>query len=120
VWSCGFIDIGCLPAAAYRTPIINRPLSERKSSLKQLLRQSGPRDVPYSVLPALARFSTTGGVRLLPSSDSEAPRELVQVSPHDLAASFGPGVQLKRVTLELTDNCDVGAADMAAMAREVS
>jgi hypothetical protein len=26
------------------------------------------------------------------------------VSPYDLAASFGPGVELKRVTLELTDD----------------
>ena len=57
MWSCGFIDIGCLPAAAYRTPIINRQFSERKSTLKQLLRNRGSRDVPFSVLPALARLA---------------------------------------------------------------
>jgi hypothetical protein len=93
VWACGFSDIACLPAAVYRTPIINRPFSERKRTLKQLLQQSGPRDVPFSVLPGLVRFTDVDGVH-----------KLVPVSPDDLAASFGPGVRLKRVILELTND----------------
>jgi hypothetical protein len=58
-----------------------------------VLRQSGPRDVPFTVLPKLIRFT-----------DINDPHTLVSISPYDLAASFGPGVQLKRVILELTDD----------------
>ena len=93
VWACGFSDIGCLPSAAYRTPIINRPFSERKSTLKQLLRQSGPRDLPFVVLPDLGRVIEVDGRR-----------KLVPVKLNDLAASFGLGVRLKRVILELTND----------------
>ena len=92
-WRCVFGDIGCLPSAAYRTPIINRPFSERKTTLEQLLRQSGPREVPFIVLPRLVRFR-----------DVDGGHKLVPVSPNDLAASFGPGLQLKRVTLELAND----------------
>jgi hypothetical protein len=92
-WTCGFSDIGCLPSAAYRTLIINRPFSERKRTLKELLRQSGPRDVPFIVLPGLVRFT-----------DVDGGHKIVQVSPDDLAANFGPGVRLKHVTLELTND----------------
>jgi hypothetical protein len=93
VWACQFSDIACLPSAVYRTLIINRPFSERKRTLKQLLRQRGPRDVPFSVLPGLVRFV-----------DVDGGHKLVPVSPDDLAASFGPGVRLKRATLELTND----------------
>jgi hypothetical protein len=92
-WRCVVGDIGCLPSAAYRTPIINRPFSERKTTLEQLLRQSGPREVPFIVLPRLVRFR-----------DVDGGHKLVPVSPNDLAASFGPGLQLKRVTLELAND----------------
>jgi hypothetical protein len=92
-WRCVFGDIGCLPSAAYRTPIINRPFSERKTTLEQFLRQSGPREVPFIVLPRLVRFR-----------DVDGGHKLVPVSPNDLAASFGPGLQLKRVTLELAND----------------
>jgi hypothetical protein len=36
--------------------------------------------------------------------DINDPNTLVPVSPNDLAASFGPGVELKRVILQLTDD----------------
>jgi hypothetical protein len=67
--------------------------SERKAALTELFRQSGVRDVPLAVLPKLVRFG-----------DINDPHTLVQVSPYDLAASFGPGVTLKRVILQLTDD----------------
>jgi len=90
--SCGFNDIGCLPFAAYHKPGVNRDFSQRKVALNELRRQSGPRDVPFAVLPKLVRFR-----------DINDPHTLAVVSPDDLAASFGPGVELKRVILQLTD-----------------
>jgi len=54
---------------------------------------SGPRDVPFAVLPRLGRFR-----------DLNEPLSLTPVSPYDLAASFGPGVELKRVILQLTND----------------
>jgi hypothetical protein len=91
--SCGFDDIGCLPFAAYHRPGVSRDFNQRKAALNELLRQSGPRDVPFAVLPKLVRFR-----------DINDPNSDVPVSPDDLAASFGPGVQLKRVILQLTDD----------------
>jgi hypothetical protein len=57
-----------------------------------LLRQSGPRDVPIAVLPELVRFQ-----------DINDPHTLVRLAPNDLAASFGAGIALKRVVLQLTN-----------------
>jgi hypothetical protein len=91
--SCGFDDIGCLPFAAYRKPGVSRDFDRRKAALNELRRQSGPRDVPFAVLPKLVRFR-----------DINDPHTLAVVSPDDLAASFGPGVELKRVILQLTDD----------------
>jgi hypothetical protein len=91
---CGLSDIGCLPFAAYGKlvqPQDETYASERKS-LALLLNQSGPRDVPFVVLPRLARLP-----------DDKVGTPLVTVSPFDLAASFGPGVRLKNIVLSLTD-----------------
>jgi hypothetical protein len=95
---CGYSDIGCMPFVAYKlTKLIVSSSSsfhsERKAALTELFRQSGVRDVPLAVLPKLVRFG-----------DINDPHTLVQVSPYDLAASFGPGVTLKRVILQLTDD----------------
>jgi hypothetical protein len=94
VW-CPLDDIGCLPFAAYYKPglQIGLPYSQQKAALLQLLRQSGPHDAPFTVLPELVRFR-----------DINDPHTLMRVSPYDLAASFGPGVKLKRVILQLTDD----------------
>lgn len=93
--SCPLDDIGCLPFAAFYQPgmQIGLPYSQQKAALDQLLRQSGLRDAPFTVLPELVRFR-----------DINDPHTLVRVSPYDLAASFGPGVKLKRVILQLTDD----------------
>ncbi|HEY1748499.1 MAG TPA: hypothetical protein VGG11_17255 [Xanthobacteraceae bacterium] len=93
---CLFTDIGCLPFVAYDKPgttVVNRPFSERKAELTELLRQGGPRDVPFVLLPKMAQFQ-----------DANDPNKLVPVPPDDLTASFGPGVRLKRVILQLTDD----------------
>jgi hypothetical protein len=93
--SCPLDDIGCLPFAAYFQPgtDIGLSYSQQKEALHQLLGQSGPRNVPFVILPKLVRFR-----------DINDPQTLVRVSPYDLAASFGPGVSLKRVILQLTDD----------------
>ena len=93
---CLMDDLWCLPFAAYDKPgtgVIARPFSRRKAELTELLSHSGPRDVPFILLPELARFR-----------DINDPRTFVPVSPDDVAASFGQGVQLKRVVLQLTDD----------------
>ncbi|MGA7808325.1 hypothetical protein [Bradyrhizobium sp.] len=91
---CPLDEIGCLPFAAYDKPgtMIGRNYSQQKAALEDVRRQSGPRDVAFTVLPQLVRFR-----------DINDPHTLVRVSPDDLAANFGPGVELKRVILELTD-----------------
>jgi hypothetical protein len=91
--SCGFDDMGCLPFAAYHKPGVNRDFSQRKAALNELLRQSGPRDVPFAVLPELVRFR-----------DVNDPHTLVRLSPYDLATDLGVDVELKRVVLQLTDD----------------
>jgi hypothetical protein len=90
---CAMDDMWCLPFAAYGKPGtgINTNRDNRKAALDQLLRQKGPHDVPFAVLPELARFL-----------DINDPLTLAPVSPDDLAAGFGQGVELKRVILELT------------------
>jgi hypothetical protein len=93
-FSCPLDDIGCVPFAAYSRPGTGfGPYSQEKEALDQLIRQSGPRDVPFVMLPKLVRFR-----------DVTDPHTSVRVSPYDLAASFGPGVKLKRVILELTND----------------
>lgn len=91
---CTLDEVPCLPFVAYAGPgslsVTSKP-SEQKAALDQLLRQSGPRDVPFIALPQLAKF--------LDINDKSTKRI---VSPFDLSASFGPGVELNRVVLELT------------------
>jgi len=84
----------CLPFEAYgkRGTAVATQYYNRKAPLEALLRQSGPREVPFAALPKLVGFRS-----------GDDPRLLVQVSPNDLAATFGPGVELKRVVLQLTD-----------------
>jgi hypothetical protein len=93
VYFCGADSMYCLPFEAYGQRDVRTHYYDREASLKTLLRQSGPRDVPFVVLPKLARFR-----------NGDDPRLLVHVSPDNLAAAFGPGVELKRVVLQLTDD----------------
>ena len=61
-------------------------------ALRELLRQSGSRELPFFFLPKLIRFVEVNGER-----------EWIELQPANLAISFGPGVELKRVVLQLTD-----------------
>jgi hypothetical protein len=95
-------DMFCLPFAAYGkrgTGVAIGTGSKKKAALHELLRQSGPREVPFAILPRLGRFL-----------DINNPLSLVPVPPNNLATGFGPGsgfgagVELKRVILELTQD----------------
>jgi hypothetical protein len=108
---CLLNNFPCLPFVAYANPgslPVTSPSSQQKSAIKQLLQQSGPRDVPFVALPALARLPDNNHPWVKPISPSQLSTsfgsglELNRVAFDDLAASFGPGVELKRVVLELT------------------
>jgi hypothetical protein len=92
---CAMDDIWCLPFAAYggQGKGVDGHHSARKAILNELLRQKGPREVPFVLLPEFKTYRDIDG----------RPRYL-NPRPEDLAATFGPGVELKRVILELTDD----------------
>ena len=92
---CAMEDIWCLPFAAYGGPGtgVDTNIQKRAAVLNSLVRKRGPGDVPFAVLPQLGRFR-----------DINNPLSLVTVSPFDLAASFGAGVELKRVILQQTND----------------
>jgi hypothetical protein len=92
---CAANDVYCLPFEAYgeRGTGVATHFYDRKAPLEALIRKSGPRDVPFAALTKLSRFR-----------NDDDPRLLVHVSPYNLAATFGPGVELKRVVLQLTDD----------------
>lgn len=100
---CLYWDIGCLPFAAYHKAS-GSDYGNKKAALDELLRQSGPREVPFAVLPTLLRVRDINDLPMHASRFGNPPSKLVGVSPYDLAASFGPGVELKRVVLQLTDD----------------
>ena len=93
---CLLSDVACLPFVAYAKPgslPITTEFSSQKAALDELLRQSGPRDVPFVELPQLVRFLDL---------NNKGTEKIV--SPFDLSASYGPGIQLSRVSLELTSS----------------
>jgi len=90
---CKFGVVGCVPFAAYNKSGAWSSATEERARLKDLLGQSGAREVPFAMLPELVRFRNIND-----------PQTREPVSPNDLAKSFGPDVQLKRVIVELTDD----------------
>jgi len=60
--------------------------------LGQITRQSAPVELSDRAMPRLVIFG-----------DINDPTSVQRVDPVDLAASFGPGVRLKSITLEITD-----------------
>jgi hypothetical protein len=64
---------------------------ERAALLEDM--QGETRVVPPERYPLLVTFA-----------DIDDPASVRQVDPHDLEAAFGPGVTLRRVTLEVTDD----------------
>jgi hypothetical protein len=75
---------------------LHAELGERRSDYRDLFPKvmafRGVRDVPRDQYPLLVTFT-----------DLNDPTTVLRVDPADLAASFGPGVSLKRIKLEITD-----------------
>jgi len=92
---CAADDMYCLPFEAYGRPGSAIPAHnyDRKVPLQGLLRQGGPREVPFADLPELVRFR-----------DIEDWHTRTRVAPRDFIASFGPSVELRRVILQLTND----------------
>jgi hypothetical protein len=60
----------------------------------RVLKQRKPKaDIPFQLLSLLVRFR-----------DIDNPASVEQVDPNNLSASFGPGVSLRRATIEITDD----------------
>ena len=80
--SCPLDDIGCLPFAGYFQPgtDIGLSYSQQKAALHQLLRQSGPRDVPFVILPKLCDFEISRRRRWCVSHPTILLRALDRVS----------------------------------------
>ncbi|MDR3464766.1 MAG: hypothetical protein P4M07_02355 [Xanthobacteraceae bacterium] len=61
--------------------------------LDEVQRKKPRGDLPFEQLPVLVRFR-----------DTSDPSSVEQVNPFDLAKSFGSGVRLKQVFIEITDD----------------
>lgn len=70
----------------------NFPWAEADFAGVRAARRKGPADLPTELLPMLVTFR-----------DIADPKSVERVDPNNLAAAFGPGVTLKRATLEITD-----------------
>ncbi|MEP4423828.1 MAG: hypothetical protein ABJ354_20510, partial [Nitratireductor sp.] len=75
---------------------LHEELGERRSDYETLYPKiagfRGVREVAREAYPLLVTFT-----------DIADPTTVRRVDPDDLAATFGPGVALKRITLEITD-----------------
>lgn len=76
----------------YAFPTLINP-QEYLAGLRKLKAQQPTADLPFDLLPMLVRFR-----------DLNDPTSVEQVQPNDLAAAFGPGVQLKKATIAITDD----------------
>jgi hypothetical protein len=82
--------LGSLPLVTYGFLGDDLP-SFMERAIRQVQAKSGPIEVPLGKLPMMVRFA-----------DINDKRSIEEVDPHDLASAFGPGVQLKRATVEIT------------------
>lgn len=75
-------------------PLLEAVRANRKVNVVPRMRQGWNNvDPPHSAYPMLVRFR-----------DTRDPASVEQVNPDDLATSFGPGVRLRRITVQLTDD----------------
>lgn len=68
------------------------PGASKEKVVAKLVKLRETREVPRRFYPVLVTFG-----------DVSDPKTVMQVDPQDLAASFGPGVSLSAVTLEITE-----------------
>lgn len=93
VGNYGNVSMGYLPFAAYGLQNPDDSPEQVETDLGQLKQKSGWVDVPKNALPTLIRYGNI-----------DDPNSAKKVDPSNLAASFGAGVELKSVRLELTND----------------
>jgi hypothetical protein len=72
----------------------NASINEKYAAYLDEINRIKPKaELPIGDLPVLARFG-----------DQNVPTSAAIVDPHDLAASFGPGVTLRKAVVEITDD----------------
>jgi hypothetical protein len=76
----------------YAFPTLIKP-QDYLAALRELKALHPTADLPFDLLPMLVRFR-----------DLSDPASVEQVQPNDLAAAFGPGVELKKATIAITDD----------------
>jgi hypothetical protein len=81
-----------LPLCVMLPPVSSGPYRTFRQRVERLHTVRGAVEVPDNELPVLVRFR-----------DINDPTSVQAVDPVDLSASFGPGVRLRRATIEMTD-----------------
>jgi hypothetical protein len=89
----GAPDQGADPSEMFLRVLAPAGQEGTASSTRAIGRVSGTAEVPAKLLPFLVRFR-----------DEKDPKTVEAVDPANLAASFGPGVSLKRVTIATTND----------------
>ena len=74
-------------------PAFKNDIVESAMRIEDRTGVNGSADVPAEIYPMLVTFT-----------DIADPSSVKLVDPADLAASYGPGVKLKRITVEITDD----------------
>ncbi|MCL6284804.1 hypothetical protein M3P21_14805 [Ruegeria sp. 2012CJ41-6] len=70
----------------------NEDVGGFKESIRRVERQAEPLEVPRKLWPQMVTFG-----------DIHDPKTVQLVDPHDLAASFGPGYAIRRLTIQVTE-----------------
>ena len=78
--------------------------TEFVDQLDDVLEVTGERELPRMWPPVAWLGERSAYPMLVTFGDMDDPTSVAQVDPDDLAASFGVGVELKRITVELTDD----------------
>lgn len=92
--------VGLVSSALKEHPLPGVTTTDDWKSNRELIASKKPTvDLPLSLYPLLVRFR-----------DINNPGSVEKVDPNDLAASFGPGVRLRRVTVAVTnDEVEIGS-----------
>jgi hypothetical protein len=80
------------------------PDAEDDNPLDDFLQLKGKKDLPRTFPPVAWIKERSAYPMLVTFGDEADPASVAEVDPDDLAASFGEGVKLKRITVELTDD----------------
>ncbi|KEO89088.1 hypothetical protein EH31_13700 [Erythrobacter longus] len=92
--------------ASYVYIYLKPPSTEKEfvDQLDDVLEVTGERELPRMWPPVAFLEERSAYPMLVTFGDMDDPTSVARVDPDDLAASFGGGVSLKRITVELTDD----------------